>query len=94
VTSAGGRDQFLIVASRHALVDLEAALEHYETARQGRQVAGGETEQLRGIGGYLPEEPGEAASGGLSSLAAQLVRSAGADSPVWTRTLVLENPAD
>ncbi len=69
VTSAGGEERFLIVASRHPLPEFDRELAGLPAAAAGRAVepapAGGELiAALRGIGGLTPARPGEGTAGG------------------------------
>lgn len=98
VTSAGGREHFLVMASPEPLDALEkvfATLPRPETGRTGasavtlsRDVVG----QLRGIGGLAPRNTSGPATDLLRSA---VTLGAGAESVTgpWIRQLTLENPA-
>jgi hypothetical protein len=98
VTSAGGREHFLIVASPDPLGPLEAVFTMLPKAQAGRPVVSAAPVpdslmgQLRGIGGL-------AARSGPSTLKSDIFRSAQALSGTpesatgpWIRQLTLENP--
>jgi len=98
VTSAGGRETFLIVASEAPLPSLEQALADFEPAREGRSVAQVELSpdaltRLRGVGGMAAAEPSTDRPGGKLAAVAQGLERSASRSPVWTRIVVLENPA-
>ncbi|HSM50048.1 MAG TPA: protein kinase, partial [Thermoanaerobaculia bacterium] len=83
VTSAGGRERFLMVASRHPLPELEREL-------AGLRAASSESGRLsRGVGGLGPSP--RAAAGRLGELADRLAAERRASGSVWLRTLELAN---
>lgn len=98
VTSAGGREAFLVVASRRRLAELEDLLSGIETAMFGRPVEA--TSALmaavrRGIGGLqkapAPQDTG-LTFGGLREILTQLAAGRTADEAPWIREIVLQNP--
>jgi hypothetical protein len=98
VTSAGGREAFLLVASRSRLEALERELGRLEPAEAGREVAYAELddaalESLRGIGGLVTgRDPGSAGSRGrVAELARRLAASTSGE--LWVRLFELENPS-
>jgi hypothetical protein len=97
VTSAGGRETFLIVASETPLPALEQALAGFEPAREGRSVAAAEVPsevlaRLRGVGGMAAPEPAAERPGGRLAAVARSLERSSTRRPVWTRIVVLENP--
>ncbi|MFN0149435.1 MAG: protein kinase domain-containing protein [bacterium] len=100
VTSAGGREHFLIVVSPEPLAEIEADLGRLPAADPGRaieyaQVGPNTVEVLRGVGGVSPQ-PNDAArpaerSGAFDRFRALAGRETGV-SGVWMRQVVLENP--
>ncbi len=94
VTSAGGREEVLIVASRRPVAALEDRVAALAPAESGRQVTyarvGDETiAALRGIGGLAPA-PATSGEGRLTRLARDLI--ARGEPGVWVRRLTLVNP--
>ncbi len=87
VTSAGGRERFLVIASRHPLPELERELAELTAA--GSETAG----VHRGVGGIAPAPP---AGGGrrdaLDTLVEHLDADRQRDGSVWVRQLELVNP--
>jgi len=101
VTSAGGREQMLIVTSPHRLADFEAEIHGLDPAEVGRPVEAvplsrGATRILRGIGGVV--EQGDQAgleTDGFDTLFthALLLEGAGASARgIWMRRIDLQNP--
>lgn len=100
VTSAGGKERFLVIASRRPLRELEHDIAQLPRAKQGRQVAYAPMspdsfEALRGIGGLAPA-PSSASGAGeidrLWDLARSLSTAAARQSGIWTWEIQLENP--
>lgn len=98
VTSAGGRETFLVVASRTPLPSLQQALAAAREAREGEavnyaDVSAEQLADLRGVGGVV-REPAAAkpASGRLHALAGTLAREA-ASRGLWLRLVEVDNPA-
>lgn len=101
VTSAGGREHFLVVASPNTLPDLERLLAALPAPRRGRSaeplaipLSSENIGRLRGVGGYALDSP----SGENSAVRPlfDLVRGlAGKESDVrgvWLRQITLANP--
>jgi hypothetical protein len=100
VTSAGGREYLLVVASPNPVPEIEADLGRLPPAQPGRPieyapVGAAAVERLRGVGGMaeLPRPasgatPRSRAFDGFRALAG---REAGVEG-VWVRQVVLENP--
>lgn len=101
VTSAGGRETFLVVASPEPVPELEAGPAGFSAPVTDRPVEygavdAGAVERLRGVGGLqpvstLPPEspaPGAAALGRFRALAG---RESGVTG-IWVREIVLRNP--
>lgn len=100
VTSASGRETFLIVASPEPLAELEADLARRPAPRPGRPVeyaavGEGSVDRLRGVGGVSPLPPGTAApaprAAGFDRFRALAGRESGIRG-VRVRQVVLENP--
>jgi serine/threonine protein kinase len=97
VTSAGGREHFLIMASPEPLDALEKVFATLPRAEAGRPVAAVTLSrevvgQLRGIGGLAPLAPSGPATGLLKS-AVTLGTDAESVKGPWIRQFTLENPA-
>lgn len=98
VTSAGGREHFLIMASPEPLDALEKVFASLPRAEAGRPVASAVTlsrevvGQLRGIGGLAPRGTSGPAAGLLKS-AVTLGTDAESVTGPWIRQFTLENPA-
>lgn len=98
VTSAGGREKFLVIASRQPLDDLERDIARIPRAEQGRPVAYAQVspeslQTLRGVGGLTPApSSGAGAADRLSDLARSLSTAAATESGMWTWEIDLENP--
>ncbi len=101
VTSAGGRETFLVVASPEPLAELEDGAAGLAAPAAGRPVRytaapPGALERLRGVGGLAPlpsaPPPGGAAAGApLARFRALAGRESGVTG-VWVREIVLRNP--
>ncbi len=90
VTSAGGRERFLIVGSQSPLDRLEELLQRSAPAARQRPVelsGGFGSERLRGIGG-LKKTAGSTGESLLSQLHTELRQ----DDSVWAELWVLDNP--
>jgi serine/threonine-protein kinase len=100
VTSAGGREHILIVASRDRLTDFEADIlamrqAGSEDEPQYTQLSENAKHHLRGIGGLLKQPPSRAAGSPpphLFELASNLVSRAEVAQGLWVRRVDLENP--
>jgi eukaryotic-like serine/threonine-protein kinase len=98
VTSRGGREHVLIVASPHPVPELESALASLPAPRPDRpvdyaRIESGQLERLRGVGGVspLPADP----RAGPAPLFERIRALAGRESDVrgtWVRQVTLENP--
>jgi len=100
VTSAGGRETFLIVVSPEPLPELEAGPAGFAAPDPDRPIEyaavdAGVIERLRGVGGLAaaPAQPVSAApgSGSLNRFRALAGRESGVTG-VWVREIVLRNP--
>ncbi len=94
VTSSGGREEVLVVASRRPVAALESRVAALAPASTSRQIAyapvGDETiAALRGIGGLAPA-PVAVGESRLARLARDLIARGEPD--VWVRRLSLTNP--
>lgn len=97
VSSAGGREAFLVVAARQPLPDLEGDLGSFEPSDPDRRPVAGHADTdapvLRGIGGLAASSasplPGDRA---LDRLAARLAARRSTDGSVWVQQLELSNP--
>jgi hypothetical protein len=85
VTSASGRERFLVIASRRHLPELEREIATMAAA--GAEPATGVT---RGVGGLAPAAL--AGVGRLEALAARLAETRRGDGSVWLQQLELVNP--
>jgi hypothetical protein len=99
VTSAGGRETFLLLASRAPPTGIDSTLASSRHAEEGRPVIYAELtlavlRTLRGVGGVTvdPALPDDPAGARLMALARRLARQAGQDG-LWMRVFELENPA-
>jgi len=99
VTSAGGREHVLLIASPTPIQEIEADLARLPRAIPGRPIAyapigSSSVEHLRGIGGMVRSSPG--ATSPPPSLVFDRFRAlAGRETEVhgvWIRQIVLENP--
>ena len=93
VTSSGGREHLLVVASRKRLAVLEDLVAATAPAASDREVRYAAVPHealatLRGIGGLAPAEPGAESASRLGALAAGL--AARPDAGLWVRHLVLQ----
>lgn len=97
VTSQGGREHFLLLASPTRLVDLEADLLTLERAESERPLLASPLDaavvsRLRGVGGLAAgATPERLAPGRLSELAHRLASRPETVSGIWIRQLTLEN---
>lgn len=100
VSSAGGKEHLLVVASPQRLAEFEAdllALPRAESggAAQYAQLSQASKLRLRGIGSLQEvgdSGPGPNSNGRLAALAAQLPRTAEVVEGVWVRQVEFENP--
>jgi hypothetical protein len=100
VTSAGGREHFLVVVSPGPVAELEAELAGLPAASPGRpvqyaRVGGAAMEALRGVGGVsaLPREaPRPARASGAFERFRALAAGESAAQGIWVRQFVLDNP--
>jgi serine/threonine-protein kinase len=99
VTTAGGREHFLIVASPKRLVEFESEVLGLDRPQEGRlqypQVSDTAKVRLRGVGGFRKQPvPGEiVAPSRLFDLASRLGVRPEAVQGVWVRQIDFENPA-
>jgi hypothetical protein len=93
VTSAGGREHFLVLASRNPLGEVEALLSALPAPKVGREVSSalppGAVERLRGVGGLKPATTQHSALPIWDAPA--LTSSKETVSGSWARRLTLEN---
>jgi hypothetical protein len=100
VTSAGGRETFLVLAARTPLSSVEEAVAQLPAAREDEKVryaplSPRALEGLRAVGGVATSEAPEPARAGAHRLAA-LAKSLDASPEgraVWRKLVVLENPS-
>jgi serine/threonine protein kinase len=95
VTTAGGTETFLVVASRDSLDDLEADLNRSPAAAGGRRV--GTTEETiltRGVGGVVAAKtgPDTGAESHADSLYRRYSDRQHEEHDVWVERFVVENP--
>ena len=102
VTSAGGREHVLVVASLTPIQEIEADLEKLPGSKPGRPIAyapvgDASVEHLRGIGGMDPLSPGAVPPLPERVLFDKFRSLAGRETDVhgvWIRQIVLDNPAN
>jgi hypothetical protein len=98
VTSAGGREHVIVLASRKPLPDVEREIAALPTATVGRPVSyarlsGRTVTLLRGIGGVRVDPSATApAKSRLSDLLGSLSEGSSARGDVWAWQFELENP--
>lgn len=92
VTSAGGREHFLVVGSAEPRPELERFRIGRDIARLGRRVQTGQVEALRGVGGLTPEAPPSSPSSELKRLHDDLASNRSTAEGLWVKLLVVENP--
>ena len=98
VTSAGGRERFLIVANPEPLPNLERAIARMARPTVGRPVSASAplsrdtVEEVRGLGGLVPSGAATAATQRLPAAAASLTGAAETVVGSWLRELTLSNP--
>lgn len=99
VTSAGGRERVLVVASRRALTDLEGEIAGFPTPEVGAPVSYGEVSgpvamRLRGMGGLVSGGPatGTTAGSGLGPVLDALQAAPTSARDPWMWMIELENP--
>jgi hypothetical protein len=98
VTSAGGREHFLVVVSPEPVAELEAELAKLPAPQRGAAIeyapiAGTTIERLRGVGGLsaLPTAPANAAHSQLFDHFRALTGRERQVSGVWVRHFLLQN---
>lgn len=98
VTSRGGREHFLVVASQEPVAELEAELARLPAPEPGRSlryaaIPAASVERLRGVGGVsaLPEAPRAQRAGTLERFQGLGGRERDVRG-VWVRQVTLENP--
>ena len=96
VTSVGGRERFLIVASRRPLAELEHQIAAVVPAKAGEPVRYPELDpaalgSLRGLGGLVASEQPLPPGGGRLAALARGTRRATSSDAIWIRFLELEN---
>jgi len=101
VTSAGGRERFVIVASLEPIQEFEQAMLDLPKPERGRPVIAAAVDQettgrLRAVGGLAPSQGGAhvESTGQLFGLAAKLAAGREDARGVWIRQIDLENPAE
>ncbi len=99
VTSRGGREHLLVVASPEPMAELEAELSHLPAPVPGHpvsyaRVTASTMERLRGMGG-VSEVPPRPSRSGPAEIFEHIRSLAGAEQGVrgtWVRQIILENP--
>jgi hypothetical protein len=99
VTSRGGREHFLVVASPEPVAELEAELSRLPAPVRGRKVNYARVgavamDRLRGVGGVTEISP-RASLPGTSGVFERIRSLAGREQGVhgtWVRQIVLQNP--
>ena len=96
VTSSGGEERFLIVASTQPLAAVERAVATFRPSREGAETEyapldGDALSSLRGVGRVVRRQAASSAPPGrLAALEREWTKAA--PSKVWTRLVVLRNP--
>jgi len=97
VTTAGGTETFMVVASREPLEELETELNRSPAAAGGRKV-GSESQNVltRGVGGVVAATTASLAhtGGRVDTLYRQLTQQQEDDHNVWVQRFVLANPKE
>jgi len=96
VTSAGGTERFLLVASRDPVVALEQEIASYPEAKPGHpiEIASGPKVQLRGVGGVEGGgRPGTSERGRLSDFARGISAAGDVSAGIHVELFELDNPA-
>ncbi|NOT34267.1 MAG: protein kinase [Candidatus Eisenbacteria bacterium] len=98
VTSRGGREHFLVIASPKPVAEIEAELSKLPAPRAGHPIeyaaiAPATVERLRGVGGVaaMPRDSGPRRAGAFDRFAALAGREIGVRG-VWVRSVTLTNP--
>jgi hypothetical protein len=97
VTTAGGTETFMVVASREPLEELEAELNRSPAASGGRKVGDPvQTLLTRGVGGVVAATTvaDEDTGGRVDRLYRQLAQQQESDHNVWVQRFVLANPKE
>lgn len=97
VTTAGGTETFMVVASREPLEELEAELNRSPAAAAGRKVGDPvQTLLTRGVGGVVAAPTASQAhtGGRVDTLYRQLLQRQESDHNVWVQRFVLANPKE
>lgn len=97
VTSVGGREVLLVIASRGPLDYLESELARLPRARSGAVPELADPSlvpKLRGIGGLSRPEPQGESSAPTGDVARQMVIRAGSRGDIWIWQLQLSNPGE
>ena len=99
VTSRGGREHFLVVASLEPVAELEAELSRLPAPEPGREpryaaIPAASIERLRGVGGVGPlsSEPSPSRAGVLERFQGLAGLERGVRG-IWVRRVTLENPS-
>jgi hypothetical protein len=97
VTSAGGQETILVIASRSPLEALERELASLPQAGSDEpspypRLTSQAMESLRGIGGLVPK-PRDAATGRVSDALASIAQRSGAARDLWLYQIQFRNPA-
>lgn len=98
VTTAGGREHFLVFASPDRLESFEPAFAALPSPRENAPVAARlqatTIERLRGVGGLAPDASRQKAGAGLSRLfTTPLTNARESARGLWVRQITLDNPA-
>jgi hypothetical protein len=99
VTSAGGRERFLIVAARRPVAEIERRIASLEPARPGQPVRypaldSAVIDEFRGVGGMVENRrPAPASDGRLTQIADAIRRGAREPGGVWVRLVEMAGAA-
>jgi serine/threonine protein kinase len=97
VSSAGGREHFIVLAGPKPLSDFDAEMSRLELPTMDRiavAVPPAARERLRGIGGLVEDEDAAPDSGRLFEMARRLSGQAETVEGIWLREIQLLNPSE
>ncbi len=94
VTTAGGTETFMVVASREPLEELEKELNRSPAAANGRRVGAPVQTLTRGVGGVVeaPTVPDSDTVSRVDTLYRRFRQQQESDHNIWVRRFVLANP--
>lgn len=95
VTSAGGKERFLLVASKEALPILEQEIARYPEAEMGHPIrmTQGTMPRLRGVGGVARTQPGTTPESHLSDLSEAISAAEESSAGIHLQMFEFDNPS-